>query len=222
MAIRGSESSSSLQWKQLEGNTIGLPSGVDLSSIYFADLSGWDLRDIPPFIVELDQNGEIINRLFPAREPDWQIETRWKIHEFWWAATGGWTDAGCDPTTNPDPHCDKPWRSYTQLTDSRNDQDPLGIEPGNLTSRISHTIDADWTRNHSFLIRFSPKQKTFGIVMNAEGLSDDDRSIAGSINESDDIAPTSVTLTFSYKEASVDALYRIYEVKIDQLEEWSQ
>ena len=134
VTIRGSESSSSLHWKQLEGNTIGLPSGVDLSSIYFADLSGWDLRDIPQFIVELDQNGEIINRLFPAREPDWQIETRWKIHEFWWAATGGWTDAGCDPTTNPDPHCDKPWRSYTQLTDSRNDQDPLGIEPGNLTS----------------------------------------------------------------------------------------
>ena len=77
---------------------------------------------------------QIISRLFPAREPDWQIETEWKIHEFWWSATGGWTDAGCDPTTNSDPNCDRPWRSYTQLTDTSYDTDPAGIEPGSLTS----------------------------------------------------------------------------------------
>jgi len=133
VTIRGSEPSASLRWSQLEKNAIGLPPGVDVSAIFYTDLSSWHLNQPPRFIVELDDTGEITSRLFPAREPDWQIETEWKLHEFWWSATGGWDDAGCDPTTNPDPHCDRPWRSYTQLTDTSNDPDPAGIEPGNLT-----------------------------------------------------------------------------------------
>jgi hypothetical protein len=134
VTVRGSEPTSSLVWMRLEENTIGLPPGVDPTDIYYTDLSPWELDSPPRFIVELDGAGEIVSRLWPAREPDWQVETEWKVHEFWWSATGGSAIAGCDPSTDPDPHCDLQWRSYTQLTDTSHDEDPTGIEPGDLTS----------------------------------------------------------------------------------------
>lgn len=134
VTVRGSEPASSLVWIPLEENTIGLPTGVDPADIYFTDLSSWELDGPPRFIVELGSSGEIVSRLWPAREPDWQVMTEWKVHEFWWSANGGWAVAGCDPSTDPDPHCDLRWRSYKQLTDTTDDTDPAGIEPGNLTS----------------------------------------------------------------------------------------
>jgi hypothetical protein len=133
--VRGSEPSSSLTWVQLTANTIGLPAGVNPSSIYYADLSAWGLSASPRFVVQLDGSGDVLARLPLAREPDWQVATEWKYHEFWWAADGGWAPAGCDPATDPDPwDCDAPWRSATQLTDRTTDSEPAGIEPGNLTT----------------------------------------------------------------------------------------
>lgn len=135
VVIRGSEPTSSLNWTQLTNNTIGLPSRVDPSNIYYADLSTWEIDAPPRFVVQLDDLGHVASRLPLAREPDWQVTTEWKYHEFWWAADGGWDVAGCDPPTDPDPEdCDLPWRSSTQLTDRTNDSDPPGVEPGNLTT----------------------------------------------------------------------------------------
>jgi len=132
--IRGSEPSTDLDWTQLTANTISLPPGVDPTSIYYADLSSWELDGPPRFVVELDGSDEVITRLPLAREPDWQVATEWKHHEFWWAADGGSTPAACDPVTNSDPNCDLPQRSMTQLTDHTNDAEPVGVEPGNLTT----------------------------------------------------------------------------------------
>jgi hypothetical protein len=73
-------------------------------------------------------------RLPLAREPDWQVVTEWKTHEFWWAADGGSAPAACDPVTNADHNCDLPQRSMTQLTDRTDDTEPVGVEPGNLTT----------------------------------------------------------------------------------------
>jgi hypothetical protein len=132
--VRGSEPTSSLTWTQLIGDDIGLPAGVDPSNIYYTDLSSWGLESPPHFVVELDGGGNVVSRLLPAREPDWQVQTEWKVHEYWWFANGGSAVAGCDPTTDPDPQCDYSWRSFTQLTDTNNDTDPADIEPGNLTT----------------------------------------------------------------------------------------
>jgi hypothetical protein len=132
--IRGSEPASSLTWTQLTTDTIGLPPGVDPTNIYYADLSAWGLNGPPRFVVELDGSGDVVARLPLAREPDWQVTTEWKHHEFWWAADGGSNVAGCDPATDPDPDCDFGSRSPTQLTDRSDDSDPSGIEPGNLTT----------------------------------------------------------------------------------------
>lgn len=131
--IRGSEPSSSLTWTQLAANTIGLRPGVDPTKIYYADLTAWQLDGPPRFIVELDSGGNVAARLPLAREPDWQVVTEWKYHEFWWAANGGSAVAGCDPATNIDHDCDLPSRSMTQLTDSADDSEPAGVEAGNLT-----------------------------------------------------------------------------------------
>jgi hypothetical protein len=84
--------------------------------------------------MSLDGDGEVTARLPLAREPDWQVETEWKTHQFWWAADGGSSMANCDPLTNADHNCDLPSRSMTQLTDQTNDTDPAGVEPGNLTT----------------------------------------------------------------------------------------
>lgn len=132
--VRGSEPASSLTWTQLPGDEIGLPPGVDPANVYYTDLSSWGLESPPRFIVELDGAGSVVSRLWPAREPDWKVEQDWKAHEFWWFANGGSDVAGCDPTTNSDHNCDYPWRSFTELTDTSDDADPAGIEPGNLTT----------------------------------------------------------------------------------------
>jgi hypothetical protein len=132
--IRGSEPSGNLTWTQLTANTIGLPPDVDPGSIYYADLSTWELDGPPRFVVELNGGGEVAARLPLAREPDWRVDTEWKHHEFWWAADGGSGMAGCDPATDPDPNCDDACRSTTQLTDRTNDSEPAGVEAGNLTT----------------------------------------------------------------------------------------
>jgi hypothetical protein len=134
VVIRGSEPASSLAWTQLKANTIGLPPGVEPTKIYYADLSIWGLDSAPRFVVELDSRGEVTARLPLAREPDWEVVTEWKHHEFWWAAEGGWDVAGCDPSTDPNPDCDRAWRSKKELTDRTDDSDPSGVEPGNLTT----------------------------------------------------------------------------------------
>ncbi len=134
VAIRGSEPSSSLGWTQLTTNSIGLPPGMDPTNVYYADLSGWGLDSPPRFVVELDGSGEVVARLPLAREPDWQVVTEWKTHEFWWAADGGSSIAGCDPATDADPNCDLPSRSMLQLTDQTSDAVPVGVEAGNLTT----------------------------------------------------------------------------------------
>ena len=135
VVIRGSEPASSLGWTQLEANTIGLPPGVDPTDIYYANLSDWGLKSPPRFVVELDGNGEVTNRLPLAREPDWKVVTEWKQHEYWWAADGGSDVASCDPSTDPNPqNCDSSFRSARQLTDRTNDVEPVGVEKGNLTT----------------------------------------------------------------------------------------
>lgn len=156
VVIRGSEPSSSLTWTRLTDNPIGLPTGV-YSNVYWADLSAWNLSGPPRFIValsgaagspspEIGGGGQGVGVRLPlAREPDWQVATEWKTHEFWWAADGGSAPAACDPVTNADHNCDLPQRSLTQLTDRTNDTEPAGIEPGNLTtlgSLISGTLVA--------------------------------------------------------------------------------
>jgi hypothetical protein len=50
VAVRGSDPASSLTWSQLTANTIGLPPGVDPTSIYYADLSAWGLDSPPRFV----------------------------------------------------------------------------------------------------------------------------------------------------------------------------
>ena len=132
--IRGSEPSSALAWTPLSSNTIGLPPGVDPDQVYFADLSAWELNGPPRFIVELDGDGEIVEQLPLAREPDWHVATEWKHHEYWWAADGGSSPAACDPATDPDPNCDLSSRSTTQLTDRTHDSEPSDSEAGNLTT----------------------------------------------------------------------------------------
>jgi Right handed beta helix region len=132
--IRGSQPSSSLTWSQLGSNTIGLPSGINPGNIYYADLSAWGLTTPPRFVVELDTSGQPVAPLPLAREPDWQVTTEWKYHEFWWAADGGSTMAGCVPTPGSNHECDRPSRSTTQLTDRTTDTSPAGIEAGNLTT----------------------------------------------------------------------------------------
>ena len=96
------------------------------------------------------------SRLPLAREPDWQVATEWKTHEFWWAADGGSAPAACDPVTNADHNCDLPQRSMTQLTDRTNDSEPVGIEAGNLTtlgSLISGTLVAIDTYQGHYVYR---------------------------------------------------------------------
>ncbi len=134
VVMRGSEASYTLAWTPLTANTIGLPPGVDPTQVFYTDLSSWGLDSPPRLIVSLKNAGEVAARMPLAREPDWQVATEWKTHEFWWAADGGASMAGCDPATNSDHNCDLPSRSMTQLTDKTNDSDPAGVEPGNLTT----------------------------------------------------------------------------------------
>jgi hypothetical protein len=132
--IRGSERGDTLTWSQLTTNSIGLPPGVDPGKVYYADLSAWALDGAPRFVVQLSGNGEMVSRLPLSQEPDWQVNTEWKHHEYWWAADGGSSVAACDPASNQDSDCDTPSRSTTQLTDRNSDSAPAGIELGNLTT----------------------------------------------------------------------------------------
>jgi hypothetical protein len=132
--IRGSERADTLTWSKLATNSIGLSSSVNPGNLYYADLSAWALDGSPRFVVQLDGRGEMDARLPLAREPDWQVSTEWKYHEFWWAADGGSTVAACDPANDQNPDCDVSSRSTTQLTDRNSDSAPAGIEPGNLTT----------------------------------------------------------------------------------------
>jgi len=152
VVVRGSEPSSSLTWSRLAGDPIGLPDGVDPSTIFYADLSGWNLDSPPRFIVRLDGAGEVTARLPLAREPDWHVATDWRYHELWWTADGGSEVAQCDPS-DPDEHwnCDLPSRCENRLTD-RNafpEPDPR-IESGSLTTLDDLTgarliaMDAKW------------------------------------------------------------------------------
>jgi hypothetical protein len=134
--VRGSESSKSLTWQQLDTNLIGLPIGVDPSQIYYTDLSGWNLDGPPRFVVELDDQGNPLTRLPLAREPDWNVVTEWKYTEYWWAADGGSRPETCNPLAFPYPQtqCDLASRSSTQLTDLTNDTYPSGVEAGSLAT----------------------------------------------------------------------------------------
>lgn len=132
--IRGSENSRTLEWQTLEENTIGLPADADLSKIFVADLSSWELDSIPRFVVEVDSAGDVKQRFPLAREPDWQVVTPWKVHEFWWSADGGSQKAACSPEKNLNRDCDLESRSMTELTDVTSDNEATGIEAGNLST----------------------------------------------------------------------------------------
>ncbi len=156
VTVRGSEPAADLSWTQLTANTIGLPTGVDPTQIYYADLSAWGLETAPRFVVQLDAAGDVTARLPVAREPDWPVKVEWKYHEYWWAADGGSGVAGCDPATDPDPDCDVAWRSLTQLTDRSNDSEPVDIESGNLTTLgnlTGATLVAADTRHAHYIYR---------------------------------------------------------------------
>ncbi len=136
--IRGSERSDTLTWYQLSSNTIGLPPNVAPSNLYYTDLTSWAMPAPPRFVV---QPGNISTRLPLAREPDWQVITEWKYHEYWWAADGGSATADCDPASDPDHDCDFATRSTIELIDRTSDSVPNGIEPGNLTT-LSNLVGA--------------------------------------------------------------------------------
>lgn len=154
--IRGSQPSASLTWTQLGSNTIGLPSSVNPGNIYYADLSAWGLSRAPRLVVELDSAGQPLARLPLAREPDWQVTTEWKYHEFWWAADGGSTAAGCTPAPGANRECDSSSWSATLLTDRTSDASPAGIEAGNLmtlNSLAGGTLVAVDTRQGHYTYR---------------------------------------------------------------------
>ncbi len=166
--LRGSEASSSLAWTQLAANTIDLPAGVDPTQIYYADLSAWNSSDPPRFVVQLDAGGQVGARLPLAHEPDWQVITEWKAHEFCWAADGGSSPAACDPATNSNHDCDLPQRSMTLLTDRTNDAELVGVEAGNLTTLGNLTgatlVAIDTVQGH-----YTYRQIANNIVVNNEG-----------------------------------------------------
>ncbi len=134
VVVRGSRSASELSWAPLTDNTIGLPPGAQLGEIYVADLSSWSIVETPRFVVQLDDAGQPEARLPLAREPDWEVATDWKHHEYWWAAEGGAVVAPCTPEPGDDRHCDETNRSPFMLTDGSDDTEPSDIEPGNLTT----------------------------------------------------------------------------------------
>lgn len=129
--IRGSEP---VTWTQLITNDLGFQV-TNPQQIYYTDLSAWELEQPPRFVVQFDDQGNFNRRLPLAREPDWQVTTDWKHHEFWWMADGGSTIASCDPRTDSDPvACDAETRSTTQLTDRSQFEEKVAVEPGDLTT----------------------------------------------------------------------------------------
>jgi hypothetical protein len=153
--IRGSESTRALTWTPLTENTLGFPATVDFTQIVWADLSTWGLTETPHFVIDTANNET--QRLTLAREPDWQVQTEWKQHEFWWTAEGGAAVASCNPPTDKDRrNCDKASRSTTQLIDIQND--PAPTEAGNLMTLgdlTGATLVALGTFQGSYLFRRS-------------------------------------------------------------------
>lgn len=132
--IRGSLPSSAVTWTRLSTNSIGLPSSVATSSIWWADLGSWNLDDTPAFVVTTDAAGRISSRLPLAREPDWTAPDWKRFSQLWWVANGGQSKPSCDPATDPDNECDRSSRSSMLLTDDRSETQPAGVEPGDLTT----------------------------------------------------------------------------------------
>jgi hypothetical protein len=131
--IRGSELVT--DWQPVTDTSIGFSENIDPKNLVFADLSSWGLTRAPRFVMQMDDNDNILNPFTLAREPDWQVQTEWKTHEFWWSADGGATLPECDPSSDKKPaSCDQASRSFTQLMDQNDDTQPAGIEPGNLTT----------------------------------------------------------------------------------------
>lgn len=150
--IRGAGSGADLAWQQLASNTIGLPATVDPAAIWWADLSSWALTEPPHFVVGMSPADSVQERFPMAREPDWEVTDPSRHSLWWWVANGGSAVAACDPTTDPDEHCDVPQRSELQLTDDADDSWQPGIEPGNLStlgSLVGATLVArDCTFSH--------------------------------------------------------------------------
>jgi len=98
--VSGAEPSSSLVWTRLASNSIGLPSYVDPTNIFMADISAWGVSNYPELIIWEDGTNRV--HLPKAREPDWEVTTEWKYHENWWNAESGDSnylfDASDDPT----------------------------------------------------------------------------------------------------------------------------
>jgi len=132
--LLGSESASSFSWTRVtQEGEIELPPGINLTSatIWKADISSLGLEE-PPKFVAIRKSDENMQRLPLAREPDWNVQTEWKYHEYWWAADGGSDITTCNPAEEPD--CDFPERSGDTLIDLTTDTEPLGIESGSLAT----------------------------------------------------------------------------------------
>ncbi len=131
--LRGAEPSSALSWQRLAPGELAVPPAIQ-ANLFVTDLTSWGLTKGPRFVVVLDADGAVRQRLPLAREPDWDVVSEWKYHEYWWAATGGSESTTCDPTLEGQHDCDRAQRSLTELTDDADDTEPRGIEPGNLTT----------------------------------------------------------------------------------------
>jgi hypothetical protein len=132
--ILGSNRAADATWTRLaDPAELDLPAGVDpaTATIWKADLSSWSVEHAPYFVLVRAADGSF-TRMPRAREPDWQVATPWKHHEFWWSAEGGARVTTCDPVAEPD--CDAADRSDRHLLDYHDDAIPAGVEPGSLAS----------------------------------------------------------------------------------------
>jgi hypothetical protein len=90
VVLTGAEPSASFSWTQTD--PAGLPAAA-AGQVWAADLTGWELP--PQIVLQLQPNGDVL-RLTPAREPDWEVTTEWKVHEHWetsgMAPTRYWAD----------------------------------------------------------------------------------------------------------------------------------
>lgn len=125
VTLSGAETVSA--WQPLAENPIGFPENKR-EYIFWADLTGWNEK--PRFVSKINAITAQPQRFITAREPDWQVATEWKQHEFWWTADGGKTTVSCTPATD----CETTSRARAQLTDIHDDESPENISRGNLTS----------------------------------------------------------------------------------------
>lgn len=114
-------------WQPLAENTLGFPE-TKRAQIFWTDLTDWNEK--PRFVAKINALTSQPQRFITAREPDWQVATQWKQHEFWWTADGGKTVVTCTPAIE----CEATARSRTQLIDIHDDETPENISRGNLTS----------------------------------------------------------------------------------------